>query len=316
MNKKIVVLLIEDDDGHAKLVKRGFRDQEDRYLLEVATCLEDAMDYLSRICPDIVISDLRLPDGNGTDIMADTNNIDRFPLVVMTSFGDERIAVNAMKAGALDYIVKTPEALKAMPHIVQRILREWGHIVRRKQAESELRSYNERLEESVTARTDDLQKSYQKLLMEILERKRVEEELKKYRSQLEELVEERTKQLAEANKKLERLANFDALTGVANRRNFIETLEKEWKRSIRSKQSLALIMIDIDFFKAYNDSYGHPAGDDCLIRVASNLQNALVRTGDLLARYGGEEFVVILPGTELKGAALVAEKLRKSIEAV
>ncbi len=113
---------------------------------------------------------------------------------------------------------------------------------------------------------------------------------------------------------LERVAALDGLTEVPNRRSFDDLLDKEWRRSLRTANPLACIMIDIDFFKNYNDEYGHAAGDDCLRRIARTLQESLVRPGDMLARYGGEEFVILLPETGLDGALQVAEKMRSLVE--
>jgi diguanylate cyclase (GGDEF)-like protein len=105
----------------------------------------------------------------------------------------------------------------------------------------------------------------------------------------------------------------DALTAVPNRRRFDELLESEWKRAVRAKSGLAVAMVDIDRFKAFNDSYGHQKGDDCLRQVAATLADGLPRSGDAIARYGGEEFAVILPHTDLEGARQVAEALRRRI---
>ncbi len=140
-----------------------------------------------------------------------------------------------------------------------------------------------------------------------------------YISQLERAeafraLEKSQKELAEANEILEKLSTLDGLTGVPNRRRFDEVLNKEWQRSVRHSTSLSLIMIDIDFFKFYNDTYGHQGGDECLIRVAKALEGAARRETDLVARYGGEEFAVILPETGSKGAFEVAEALRAIID--
>lgn len=113
---------------------------------------------------------------------------------------------------------------------------------------------------------------------------------------------------------LEQLAGLDGLTGIANRRRFDDMLAAERHRAQRHDAPLALIMIDIDFFKAYNDHYGHPQGDDCLRRVASAMTMVLRRASDFLARYGGEEFAVILADTPLEEALLVAEHMRSRIE--
>lgn len=101
-----------------------------------------------------------------------------------------------------------------------------------------------------------------------------------------------------ANRELDRLARIDTLTGLANRRFFDETLQREFKRAQRDRKSLALLMMDVDFFKAYNDTHGHAAGDKCLAAVAQAIQATFRRPGDFTARYGGEEFAAILPSTD------------------
>ena len=112
---------------------------------------------------------------------------------------------------------------------------------------------------------------------------------------------------------LERLSVLDGLTGIANRRRFDEALDHEWLRSRRQSTTLSLIIIDVDCFKAFNDNYGHAAGDECLKQVASVLADGVSRPGDLVARYGGEEFVVIMPETDAVGAIVIAEKLRRGV---
>ncbi len=127
-------------------------------------------------------------------------------------------------------------------------------------------------------------------------------------------LEESKAKLAEANRTLQKLSSLDGLTGIANRRNFDETLNKEWNRAMRSEKSIGLLMLDIDFFKLYNDHYGHQGGDDCLKKVAKGLDSAIHRETDFLARYGGEEFSGILPDTDLNGSVKVAEEMRLAIK--
>jgi len=119
--------------------------------------------------------------------------------------------------------------------------------------------------------------------------------------------------LTESNRALERLAVLDPLTGVANRRALEQQLEQEWERARRHGTEVALLVCDVDHFKAYNDRYGHVAGDACLQQVASTLEGVIRRATDLVARYGGEEFVVVLPETPLAGALRIAEDARRSV---
>ncbi len=133
---------------------------------------------------------------------------------------------------------------------------------------------------------------------------------------LNRLVTEKTEALAEANARLEELSLSDSLTGIANRRHFDRRLEEEWRRCRRFGLPLAEVLLDVDLFKAYNDALGHPAGDECLRRVAGALFGRLRRAGDFVARYGGEEFVALLPGLSLADAYVVAEHLRTQVEAL
>jgi diguanylate cyclase (GGDEF)-like protein len=153
------------------------------------------------------------------------------------------------------------------------------------QSRQALENYSERLEQKVAERTQSLEQ-------EIHKRIKVE------------------KTLFAANQELERLAFADGLTQVANRRRFDHCLDQEWGRLRCIQAPLSLLLCDVDYFKQYNDSYGHQAGDDCLCQIASLLQMAVKRPDDLVARYGGEEFAVILPNTPITGALKVAQEIQ------
>ncbi|WP_316675812.1 diguanylate cyclase [uncultured Tolumonas sp.] len=133
-------------------------------------------------------------------------------------------------------------------------------------------------------------------------------------NRLESMVSERTVALEEANKKLMALSTTDGLTGIANRRRFDDVLAEEWNRALRSGSYLILVMFDVDWFKKFNDHYGHQRGDECLKAVAITAQEYSKRSGDLLARYGGEEFVFIITTMELADALSFADSLCKTIE--
>lgn len=139
------------------------------------------------------------------------------------------------------------------------------------------------------------------------------ETLQRSERDLEDRVAARTAELQVLNSRLEVLSLTDALTGLANRRHFDEVLAREWKRAQRLGEPLALAVVDVDWFKAYNDHYGHPAGDACLQQVANILKSTISRSTDLVARYGGEEFVFLAPATGLAGARSMAGKLVSTV---
>ena len=133
------------------------------------------------------------------------------------------------------------------------------------------------------------------------------------------LLEERKElelSLQQSEARYRELANVDALTGLANRRSFDERLDSEWHRAVRGRQSLALLVIDVDSFKSFNDIYGHVAGDECLRQMAAVIASTLQRASDTASRLGGEEFAVILPNTQLEGALTVAENIRQAVVAL
>jgi two-component system chemotaxis family response regulator WspR len=127
---------------------------------------------------------------------------------------------------------------------------------------------------------------------------------------------ESQQQLLEANLELRKLTQSDGLTGLSNRRYLDEYLNAEWRRGMRAQTEVSILMIDVDNFKPYNDTYGHVAGDEVLKQIASTVEGCLGRSGDLAARFGGEEFAVVLPGTSAGGTRLLAEKIRLEIEAL
>ena len=139
-------------------------------------------------------------------------------------------------------------------------------------------------------------------------------QLKTHQRKLAKLVNEKTAELKKANDELHHLANSDGLTRIGNRRRFEKFLADEWHRAVRFKTEISLVMLDIDHFKLYNDTYGHQAGDDCLQKVAEALAETIKRPTDLVARFGGEEFAIILGGTDAEGAINIAELAMENIK--
>ena len=155
----------------------------------------------------------------------------------------------------------------------------------------------------LVGRIRDVRAMHTRALKEIEERKKAESALRVEKEKAEKLAE-----------RLRYLSHRDGLTGVANRRYFDETLEREWRRSQREDDPISMILFDLDSFKAYNDNYGHLEGDECLRKVGAAAGGQLMRPTDFLARYGGEEFAVVLPGSDEEGAVTVAERLRAAVQ--
>ncbi|RMI28019.1 MAG: diguanylate cyclase [Calditrichaeota bacterium] len=150
------------------------------------------------------------------------------------------------------------------------------------------------------------------LLARVRSALRLKEEMDRRKAREQELLVLK-QQLERANEELKLISSRDGLTGVFNRRVFDETLEQEWRRAVRNHSWLSLILLDIDHFKRFNDTYGHQSGDECLRLVAYSLNELLHRAGDRFCRYGGEEFAAILPGVEPEGAQYLGEKFRQKV---
>jgi two-component system, sensor histidine kinase ChiS len=171
-------------------------------------------------------------------------------------------------------------------------------ISERKKLEKLLIEYNHRLECQVTERTQEIAEKNVQLEREIQERQKAEHTLQN------------------TNEKLYKLATLDELTQIANRRQFNDYLTREWYRLQRENKPLAIVLCDVDYFKLYNDTYGHPAGDRCLQQIAGALARTIKRPADLVARYGGEEFAIVLPDTDRTGAIQLARKFQAAIQAL
>jgi len=183
---------------------------------------------------------------------------------------------------------------------------------------------NEKLEQKLKLiatefSVDQMKKEAEIFRLRNIELKKKNEEIEKNARLLAIANQRLTKlheELEEANQRLKHLTTIDKVTGIHNRRYFDDTLKREWNRCLREGKSLSLILVDIDNFKLYNDSYGHLQGDKCLRKVAKTLAGELKRSSDFVGRFGGEEFAAILANTKLDDAAKVAEQMRKCIEAL
>ncbi|MCP4408316.1 MAG: PAS domain S-box protein, partial [Gammaproteobacteria bacterium] len=179
-NHNIHILLVEDDPDQIQLIRAVFDLQTEQIDLTVATHLADARARLGQFKPDLVIIDLLLPDGNGLELLPKAKQKPHYPFVILTAHGNEHMAVEALKRGALDYLVKDERTFKDLPHVVRRTLREWDHIIERKHAEKALEKANQALEKRVKVRTAELLEINLRLQRQITKRKQAERSIKRH----------------------------------------------------------------------------------------------------------------------------------------
>lgn len=254
---RIRVLLIEDNPGDARLIREFLIGKGGgTFRVDWAEGLEEGLRRLVPGRVDIVLLDLSLPESKGLDTVAKVlTHAPWVPAVVLTGLDDQSVAVEAVRRGAQDYLVKG----QIDGNLLGRAIR---YAIERKEVESKLADANTQLEE--------------------------------------------------ANRRLGELATTDVLTGLWNRRRFMEMLEHECQRVHRTGGDLALAMLDLDHFKSVNDTFGHAAGDRVLVEVAAVMREA-ARATDGVARYGGEEFLILMPDTTVEEAVVGAERIRQRI---
>ncbi len=232
--------------------------------------------------PDLILLDLNMPEMSGYAVCqalkADPRTQD-VPVIFISALDEVWDKVKAFNAGGVDYITKPF-------HLEEVVVRVESQLMLRR-LQKTLQAQNDRLRQEITDRL-----------------------------QAEASLERANQELQRYAKELERLTLTDDLTLLANRRCFDQQLQQEWQRLAREQGAIALILCDIDNFKAYNDTYGHLAGDACLKQVAQAIQATARRPADLVARYGGEEFAIILPNTDHHGAMRVAEAIQVAIRSL
>lgn len=278
--KQIRTLLVEDNAGDAFLLKEKLSyDSENQFNLTHVTRLAIAIKLLQKELFDIILLDLSLPDSQGLETFLTLEKIvPNLPIVLLTGLNDESLALEAVREGAQDYLIKGQTSTEVLIRSMNYAIERMHHLEKIHQSEVRLHQINRELAQQVKNRTSELE----------------------YRNQ--EL------------KKLFLRATTDKVTGIANRYRLEDFMQREWGNAIRNKISVSVIMIDIDRFKLYNDTYGHQAGDLCLRQVAQTINNGAKRSKDVVARYGGEEFIVVLSNISLDGAMTVAENIRSQVK--
>jgi diguanylate cyclase (GGDEF)-like protein len=281
------LILIVDDDRFMRVQLRQTLENEG-YQVEEAGDGKQALEAYSRLRPDIVLLDAIMPVMDGFACCAQLQKLQM-----------ESVSEDTQKAPQTAATEQAIEPQKVQDHLLVStpILMITGL--------EDQQSVDQAFE---VGAADYITKPIHWAVL----RRRVRRLIQQ--SQLYRQLEHTNQKLEEVNQTLQRLASVDGLTQVANRRSFDEALVQEWQRLSRERGALSLILVDIDYFKRYNDTYGHLAGDKCLKQVAQTINRAVHRPADLVARYGGEEFVVLLPGTTLAGANQVAEAIRAAVK--
>ena len=280
--KQIKTLLVEDNEGDAFLLKKQLAyGKETQFDLTHVDRLAIAVKLLQRELFDVILLDLSLPDSSGLETFLSLKTIaPHLPIVLLTGLNDESLALKAVREGAQDYLIKGQATTEVLIRSVNYAIERMHHLEKIHQSEVRLQRINQQLTQEVRNRTSELEFRNQEL------------------------------------KKLFLHATTDKVTGIANRYRLEDFMRREWGNAIRNQISVSVIMIDIDHFKQYNDTYGHQAGDRCLRQVAQTINNTVRRPKDLAARYGGEEFIVVLSDVSPDGAMTVAENIRSQVKAL
>ncbi|MDY6939395.1 MAG: diguanylate cyclase [Cyanobacteriota bacterium] len=272
-----VILVV--DDRHTNLEILSTLLEAQGYRVCQAISGQMALTLAQTVQPDAILLDAHMPDMDGYEVCSVLKAGDRtrhIPILFLGQVKDSGEIARAFATGGVDYL---PQPLPLL-EVVARIENHLNH-----------RSWQNQLQ----ARKQQLESQNLQLQEAVAQAMKAESTLK------------------QNNQQLENLACFDSLTKVPNRRCFDERLEREWRRCARERVPLTLVLMDIDYFKRYNDTYGHLAGDACLTRVAQALERGIKRPGDVIARYGGEEFAAILPNTTSEGAVFVVRRMQQEV---
>lgn len=277
---KADILIVDDKPENLRLLATMLdsRGYEIRTAINGKLCLRAA----KAIVPDLILLDINMPDLNGYEVcqqLREATPTQNVPIIFLSALSEPLDKVKAFQSGGNDYVSKPFQ----IEEVCVRIANQLKISSLQKQLEAqkqELEWQNSRLEDEIQSR-----------------------------------IAAET-QLLQINQQLQVLATKDSLTQLANRHLFDRFLAQEWRRMSREKLPLSLILCDVDYFKRYNDRFGHQEGDRCLQRVARGISSVVNRPADLVARYGGEEFAVVLPNTNERGAMSVAENIRQQVESL
>lgn len=279
------ILLVDDEESVRLSIALDLKAEG--YQVEASASGAAALRMYKEKQFDLVITDLTMEGMDGVQLLKKIKEIKPEAIVmVLTGYGSVSTALEAMDAGAFEYVLKPCNRMELSTRVYRCLEKQ------------ELQKEVEEKSAELKATHEELKKS-----------------MERYKA-LEKSLQISREQLAKKNQKTYRPASLDELTGVANRKFFDEYLNREWRRAMRDSSTVSMTMIDLDYFKAYNESYGYLAGDDCLKKIAGVMHEIPKRPADLAARYDDEVFAVLFPDTDEKGAMVLAEKIRASVEAL
>jgi two-component sensor histidine kinase len=258
------ILLVEDEEAHAELVRRAFEPHAQRFSLTVAGSLKEAREYITESAPDLVIVDLLLPDGKGVELLTAGEGKPPLPFVVMTGHGDEQMAVEAIKGGALDYVVKSAVTLADMPHIVERALREWGHIIERRRAEEQIKA-SLREKEALLREIHHRVKNNMQVIISLLRLQSAQVKEKKYLEMFKES-QDRIRSMALVHERLYQSENF---TNV-DFRGYVKSLVNSLFRSHRVDPNKISLKIEVE-----DVSFGLDSATHCGLIINELVSNSL-----------------------------------------
>ena len=319
LRSEIEILIVDDSRVQSKLLKDLLQDRG--YRVRAALDGREALNMMREKKPTLIISDVVMPVMNGYDMclaLKQDETLRDVPIILLTSLSDTSDIVLGLMARA-DYYLTKPYSPEYLLNTIKEVLQQ-PLLPPDDDTLPPLELTIDGTKHEITANRRQMLSLLLSTYGNTIEQNRVllqvQRELRALNDQLREqsqkIIEQQQK-LEEANRQLHSLAIHDGLTKLKNHRAFKEKLDEELERTMRYGQPLSLVLLDVDSFKQYNDSFGHPAGDDVLVNLARLLaENS--RGADFAARYGGEEFAVLLPNTNKQWALAMAERVRVAIE--
>ena len=284
------ILIVDDEEEHRRLLGRALGKASRPVALDYATDAAGLRVAVGRAGFDCIVLDYNLPDGHADDLLGELKGpLNGCPVLVISSSRDQEVVVTSLRQGGVDFVPKA-DAVRG--------LTLWARV--------------EAALDAATGRDADAKRREHRALLEEMDR------LRQLNQRLQEEHQENQRVftcLSDLNQTLAHEAKVDRLTRLLNRAAIDDVLHYENQRALHEDRAYAVVMIDVDHFKRYNDRHGHPAGDACLQRIAAAIRDA-VREGDYVGRYGGEELLVLLPGADRLVGRDLAERVRRRVEAL